>query len=78
MIKKPLRLREAVFAVVGQIQKITEQTYIIYIVFHVKIKYLKSHMGLFLSEALDIAGFSGHNRIRLHNPEFAERSGVAW
>lgn len=34
--------------------------------------------GLFLSEALDIAGFSGHNRIRLHNPEFAERSGVVW
>lgn len=49
-----------------------------YIVFHVKIKYLKSHMGLFLSEALDIAGFSRHNRIRLHNPEFAERSGVVW
>ena len=49
-----------------------------YIVFHVKIKYLKSHMGLFLSGALDIAGFSGHNRIRLHNPEFAERGGVVW
>lgn len=49
-----------------------------YIVFHVKIKYLKSHMSLFLSETLDIAGFSGHNRIRLHNPEFAEGSGVVW
>ena len=49
-----------------------------YIVFHVKIKYLKGHMILFLSEPLDIAGFSGHNRIRLHNPEFAERSGVVW
>ena len=34
--------------------------------------------GLFLSETLDIAGFSGHNRIQLHNPEFAERSGVVW
>ena len=49
-----------------------------YIEFHVKIKCLQSHMGLFLSEALDIAGFSGHNRIRLHNPEFAERDGVVW
>lgn len=49
-----------------------------YIVFHVKIKYLKSHMGLFLSETLDIAGFSGHNRIWLHNPEFAEGSGFVW